>query len=534
MTSERQIRTLRTRLSQRREGARSFMIHDRLVQLFERHFGLHPTAVLEVAGDGSQRRYFRLVGPSMETAVGAVGPDHEENRAFLSFSRSLREAGLNVPRIYGTDEQAGVWLEEDLGDTTLFTLLADARSREGKRFPESVLRSYERVVEELPRFQVIGGKVVDFTVCYPRPAFDRQSMMWDLNYFKYHFLKLAHVPFNEARLERDFGRLVRFLLRTDTQHFLYRDFQSRNVMIREDGPWFIDYQGGRRGALHYDIASLLYDAKAAIPNEVRAHLLQHYLHALAEHVPVDPQQFNELFRGYVLVRVMQAMGAYGYRGFFERKPRFLQSVPFAAENLAGILAQGLPVELPELEGAFQRIVDEWRPRRRSTDEADGLLVQIGSFSYKEGYPRDESGHGGGFVFDCRAIPNPGRHLEYAERTGRDKDVIAYIERWPEAEAFWRNVRELVEAQVTDYVRRGFTNLSVHFGCTGGRHRSVYYAERLARHLAGTFPDVRVRLEHREASRWASAPEARTVDDVPSALPDSTSGASGEQPARSPG
>jgi aminoglycoside/choline kinase family phosphotransferase len=501
------------------------MIHDRLLQLFTRRFGRQPTAVLEVAGDGSQRRYFRLVGPEMETAIGAVGPDHEENRAFLSFSRAFRNAGLRVPEIYGTAEEAGVWLEEDLGDTTLFALLADARSREGKRFPDSIVPVYERVLEELPRFQVTGGEVVDFSVCYPRAAFDRQSMMWDLNYFKYHFLKLAHIPFNEARLERDFKALVRFLLRTDTHHFMYRDFQSRNVMIRDDGPWFIDYQGGRKGALHYDIASLLYDAKAAIPEAMRTHLLGHYLDALSERVTLDRERFQELFRGYVLVRVMQAMGAYGYRGFFERKPRFLQSVPFAARNLAGILDQGLPVELPALEDIFRRIVAEWHPRHGTADEDGGLTVSIGSFSFKKGYPRDEGGHGGGFVFDCRAIPNPGRHLEYSDKTGLDDDVVAYIERWPEAEAFFRNVCDLVNAQVQEYTRRGFTSLSVHFGCTGGRHRSVYFAERLSRHLAGTFPEVRVALEHREAPRWdvAASPEARTVDDLPSG-PSEASGA----------
>jgi hypothetical protein len=284
-------------------------------------------------------------------------------------------------------------------------------------------------------------------------------------------------------------------------------------MIREDGPWFIDYQGGRRGALHYDIASLLYDAKAAIPDDVRAHLLDHYLSALATHTEVDRDRFEELFRGYVVVRVMQAMGAYGYRGFFERKPRFLQSVPFAAENLAGILEQGLPIELPELEGTFQRIVEEWHPRRKTAEEGLGLAVNVGSFSYKQGYPADESGHGGGFVFDCRAIPNPGRHLEYSEKTGRDREVIDYIERWPEAESFWRNVKELVDAQVQDYTRRGFTSLSVFFGCTGGRHRSVYFAERLARHLTGTFPTLRVRLDHRESGGWPTAGQAQTVEGV---------------------
>jgi len=481
------------------------MVHGRLGHFFERHFGVRPTAVLEVAGDGSQRRYYRLIGPDMETAIGTVGHEAEENRAFLSFSRSFREAGLRVPEIYGADEAAGIWLQEDLGDTTLFARVSAVRSREGHPFPQSLVPLYERVVEELPNFQVVGGQVADFGVCYPRAAFDLQSMMWDLNYFKYHFLKLAHVPFNEARLERDFTRLARFLLQTDVDHFMYRDFQSRNIMIRGDEPWFIDYQGGRRGALQYDLASLLYDAKAAIPDPVRAHLVEHYLNALSERVPVNRDTFRELLRGYVLIRVMQAMGAYGYRGFFERKPHFLQSVPYAARNLAGILQQGLPVRLPELECVFRRIVGEWSGGGGAggvAEEGSGLTVHMGSFSYKKGYPQDMGGHGGGFVFDCRAIPNPGRHLEYSDRTGLDREVIDYIERWPEAEAFWKNVREIADAQVREYLRRGFTSLSFHFGCTGGRHRSVYFAERLARHLAGHYPDVQVRVDHREAPEWA--------------------------------
>jgi aminoglycoside/choline kinase family phosphotransferase len=480
------------------------MIHDRLTQLFESSFGHHPTAVIEVAGDGSQRRYFRLVGPDMQTAIGAIGPDHEENHAFLSFSRSFRSAGLPVPEVYAADEPAGLWLEEDLGDTTLFAQLADARSREGKIFPQSMVEVYERVVETLPRFQIQGAKVIDFSVCYPRSAFDRQSMMWDLNYFKYHFLKLAHVPFSEARLEVDFETLVDFLTGTNTDYFLYRDFQSRNVMMRDGHPWFIDYQGGRRGALQYDIASILYDAKAAIPDEIRGHLLEHYLDSASTHIDIDRARFHELYRGYVLVRVMQAMGAYGYRGFFERKPRFLQSVPFAAQNIAGILAAGLPVDVPELEEVFRKIVAEWAPKPVDAGDGDGLTVHLGSFSYKKGYPPDVSGHGGGFVFDCRAIPNPGRHVEYADLTGRDDSVIHYIERWPEADSFWRNVREMVDAQVQDYLKRGFTALSVYFGCTGGRHRSVYFAEKLARHVAGTFPNVRVKLEHRASDEWKRA------------------------------
>ena len=477
------------------------MAQHRLVQLFEGRFGEPPKGSQDLVPDGSQRRYVRLLRSDGGSVVGAVGPDREENRAFLSFSKSFRQAGLRVPEVYGTDEGAGVWIMEDLGDTTLFAALAAARSREGGPFPATMVPIYERVLEELPRLQVVGGQVADFGVAYPRAAFDRQSMLWDLNYFKYHFLKLAHVPFSEARLERDFGKLVRFLLKAEIRHFMYRDFQSRNIMVRDDGPWFIDYQGGRRGALQYDVASLLYDAKATVPDEIRAHLLGHYLDALSNHVPVERDRFVELYRGFVLIRTMQAMGAYGYRGFFERKPRFLQSVPFAARNLAGILERGLPLAVPELATVFHRIVDAWGDDVAENRDPVGLTVHVRSFSFRGGYPNDESGHGGGFVFDCRAIPNPGRRVEYADRNGRDLDVARFIEAVPEAEAFWRNAQEIVDAQIREYRRRGFTDLAVSFGCTGGQHRSVYFAERLARHLAGTHPGLDVRLEHREESSW---------------------------------
>lgn len=477
------------------------LTHDRIVRLFREHHGDRPTAIFEVAGDGSARSYFRLVGRDGETAIGALGPDREENRAFLSFSRSFREIGLPVPEIYGVDEEAGVWLEEDLGDTTLFDALSEGRSRDGERFPEAVESVYRDVVELLPRFQIEGGRVIDYSVAYPRAAFDVQSIRWDLNYFKYHFLKLAHVPFSEARLEADFDALAAFLLQADTRHFLYRDFQSRNVMLRDGAPWFIDYQGGRRGALMYDIASLLYDAKADIPGEVRASLLEHYLDALEDHIEVDRDAFRDLYGGYVLVRIMQAMGAYGYRGFFERKPRFLQSVPYAAHNIDGILRKGLPVRLPELERVFGRIVERWAGGPGDAHPRSGLTVHIGSFSFKRGYPEDRGGHGGGFVFDCRALPNPGRELEYRAMTGLDRPVIDYIERAPESEAFWLNVRGIVDRQIREYRRRGFTSLTVNFGCTGGQHRSVYFAERLRRHILDAHDDVHPMLMHREEPYW---------------------------------
>lgn len=473
-----------------------------LKRLFRQHFGSAPATVLPLEGDGSARKMFRLVGTGYETAIGVVGPDAEENRAFLSYSAALRGAGLPVPEVYIADEQAGVYLEEDLGDTTLFDALSAARGAEPEQpFPERAVPIYRRVVELLPRFQVEGGRAIDYSVAYPRAAFDRQSILWDLNYFKYHFLKLAHIPFNEARLEDDFLRLAAFLLRADTRHFLYRDFQSKNIMLRDGAPFFIDYQGGRQGALQYDIASLLYDAKAALPEQTRERLLGHYLDALEGYFPVDRALFREHYRGYVLVRILQAMGAYGYRGFFERKPRFLQSVPPAIVNIERLLADGLPLEVPELRATLQRICDSRTLRRTPVRPAPGLTVSIGSFSYKHGYPDDAAGHGGGFVFDCRALHNPGRYADYAELCGCDAPVAEFLSREPEVAEFWERVSGLVDAQVETYLKRGFTSLSVHFGCTGGQHRSVFLAERLAAHLAARFPRVNVVLAHREESRW---------------------------------
>ena len=492
-------------------------MHETIIRLFQERAGTRPTAVVRVAADGSQRSYHRLVAPDGWTAIGAIGPDRDENRAFLSYSRALRGAGLPVPEVYGADEEVGAWLMEDLGDVTLFDRLQSERLDAGRglsdsrgftdryAFPETVGEIYRRVVEMLPCFQIRGHAAVDYSVAYPRPAFDRQSILWDLSYFKYHFLKLALVPFNEERLERDFRALAGFLLRADADFFLYRDFQSRNVMLRKDEPWFIDYQGGRRGALQYDIASLLYDAKAALPEELRETLLDHYLDALAELAPVDGERFREIYRGYVLVRIMQAMGAYGYRGFFERKPRFLESVPYAADNIRGILDRGLPIRLPEIEGAFRRIVEEWAHPPHEEDGWAGLTVRVQSFSYRRGYPQDIGGHGGGFVFDCRAISNPGRLPEFGDLCGQDAPVAAWIEEQAEIASFWESVRALTDSQVEAYLARGFTSLSIAFGCTGGQHRSVYLAERLARHLADRFPGVRVRVAHREEPHWTRVP-----------------------------
>lgn len=479
-----------------------------LARLFQQHFGKAPSSVLPIEGDGSPRKLFRLVGDEYETSMGVIGPDKDENRAFLTYSRAFRSVGLNVPEIYGDDEESGSYLEEDLGDTTLFDALTAARKRDGGEFPASMLPVYRRVVEELPRFQVEGGKVVDYSVAYPRAAFDRQSILWDLNYFKYHFLKLAHIPFNEAKLEEDFKRFAGFLLKADRRHFLYRDFQSKNVMLRDGEPWFIDYQGGRQGALQYDIASLLYDAKAALPEAIRDQLMNHYLDSLERYLPVNRELFMQYYRGYVLVRVMQAMGAYGYRGFFERKIRFLQSVPPAIDNIERILERdGLPLELPELKGVFERICASRSLRQRASRPQPGLTVHVGSFSYKAGYPEDTTGHGGGFVFDLRALHNPGRYAEYTELCGCDEPVIEFLEGVPEVQDYWKHVRGLIDSQVETYLSRGFTSLTANFGCTGGQHRSVFFAERLQRHLREKFPEINIVLSHREEPHWPERKDA---------------------------
>ncbi|MFQ5678422.1 MAG: phosphotransferase [Gemmatimonadota bacterium] len=572
----------------------------RIVELFEAHFGAPPEERLPVSADGSARRYWRLIGRRGETAIGAYGPDPEENRAFLAFSRAFRSIDLPVPEIYAADEEAGVWLEEDLGDATLFDLLDEARRHrreggEGRRepeevpggppgeagsapggsagagapadFPPAIEPLYRRVLEVLPRFQAEGAEVVDFGLAYPHAAFDRQSLLWDLNYFKYHFLKLARIPFHEARLEKDFRRLVRFLRKADSTYFLYRDFQSRNIMLREEAPWFIDYQGGRRGALQYDVASLLYDAKADLPGPLREALLGHYLTALEHHVQIDRDLFLERYPGFVLVRLMQALGAYGYRGFYERKPHFLQSVPYAARTLSGLLEAGLPRRLPELEAAFRRIAEgwadrspgEWRswpelssaapppeprpvpgPRGRSGTEAVAaasprLTVHVGSFSFRGGYPEEVTGHGGGFVFDCRALPNPGREEVYLLANGLDPEVQAYLDARPETRGFWDSVRALVDAQVRSFLGRGFTELTVRFGCTGGQHRSVYFAERLAAHLRASYPELEVEVTHRERERWPASDagtQRNEVDRSGAAPPGSESGCR-EPGARAP-
>ena len=471
-----------------------------LQELFERHFHAAPTRVQPVQGGlgGSARKIIRLAGGG-RSAVGILNQDRAENVAFLTFTRHFLRHRLPVPELYEEDLDRGAYLEQDLGDSTLFDLLA--RNRRGAEIAPEVIAAYDKVVELLPRFQVEAGRDLDYSVCYPRPSFDRQSIAWDLNYFKYYFLKLAGIPFSEQKLEEDFGRLSRFLLTAAREYFLYRDFQSRNIMLVDGRPHFLDYQGGRKGALQYDIASLLYDAKADLPPELRQRLLERYLDALAGHVTLDRESFLRHYYGFVYIRIMQALGTYGFRGFYERKPHFLQSVPYALKNLRWLAHNvSLPIALPTLLGAFEAMLRS--ERLQELDGARGVItVRVFSFSFHRGLPADDTGNGGGFVFDTRSIPNPGREERYKTLTGKDAPVIEYLEQQESVRDYFSNVTALVDASVGDYQRRGFKNLMVSFGCTGGQHRSVYFAERLAAHLRAR-DGVEVVLRHRELEKPA--------------------------------
>ncbi len=468
-------------------------VKNEIIELFEHHFQEKVETFAMLPLSGSYREYCRLQN-SNRSVIGAFNADVKENTAFLSFSNHFKKKGISVPEIYTVSSDLQKYLLEDLGNMTLFDFLSKTREQEG--FSETIVDEYRKVLRELPKIQVVAGRDIDFSVCYPREAFDKQSMMWDLNYFKYYFLKLAKIPFDEQALEDDFQVFSNYLLSAPSGYFLYRDFQSRNVMLKDGRVHFIDYQGGRRGALQYDLASLLYDGKADIPQEVRSHLYSVYLSELKTYMTVNEKEFTSYFNGFVLIRIMQAMGAYGFRGFYEKKEHFLKSIPYALTNIQNLLPElKFPVKFPELLKVLD-LLTKSEILKEIGQSSNNLTVRVSSFSYKKGIPSDPSGNGGGFIFDCRALNNPGRYAEYKNLTGKDLKVQQFIEQNSEMQLFLKPVKVLVEQSVKNYLERGFTHLSVSFGCTGGQHRSVYAAEKLAAYLRDNFP-VNVVLLHKE-------------------------------------
>ena len=460
-----------------------------LAQLYQSYTGEAPTSIEPLPGAGSNRKYFRLKGK--ESLIGVYGTSTEENRAFIYMARHFSQKGLPVPRILAEAPDQSAYLQDDLGDTSLFQLIK--QGRESGNFSDEETNILKRTIRLLPQIQFEGSKDMDFSYCYPLATFNRRSILWDLNYFKYCFLKATGLEFQENLLEDDFERMADTLLQIEPQVFMYRDFQSRNIMIREEKPYFIDFQGGRKGPFYYDVASFLWQAKANYPDSLRQELLDEYLDALRPYHTIDKEQFLTTLRHFVLFRTLQVLGAYGFRGYFEKKAHFIQSVPYAIENLRQLLETDFP-EYPYLCLMLRKLTE--LPQFASIRNRRKLTVRVMSFSYKKGIPEDPSGNGGGYVFDCRAVHNPGKYEQYKQLTGRDKPVIDFLEQDGEILQFLEHVDALADAHVQRFLERGFTNLSICFGCTGGQHRSVYSAEHVAHHLNEKF-GVRIRLIHRE-------------------------------------
>lgn len=442
---------------------------------------------------GSYRQYYRLSAQQTQ-AIGVYSPDKLETKAFIAFTDHFRKLGLHVPEILEVDTDKDCYLLSDLGTESLLDHLE--KNRVGELPSAETLEYYKKAIRELPRFQVEACEGLDFSVCYPSAEFDARSMQWDLNYFKYYFLRLLKIQFNEAALEDDFEKLIRHLLSNEHHFFMYRDFQARNILLKDGDPWFIDYQGGRRGPLQYDLASLLFQVKAALPYSFREEMLYWYLDNLRKYIQIDEKKFVDDYYGFVLIRLLQVMGAYGFRGYFERRAHFLQSIPYAIENIRWLLANvTFNIELPELFKALKEIAvtDIAMPY---LPESGTLTVAVNSFSFKNGPPPDYSGNGGGHVFDCRALPNPGRYDHYKKFNGLDEPVIQYLDREPVVAKFLQNACRIVDQSIVEYQRRGFSHLQVNFGCTGGQHRSVFCASRLAAYIDETY-SVKVIVSHNE-------------------------------------
>ena len=466
------------------------MNQDVLKQLYKQYTGADATEVIELPSSGSNRHYFRLKDGE-RSLIGAIGTNLKENNAFLYIDEHFHHKGLNVPKVVAVSDDRMAYLQEDLGDVSLFSSIE--KGRKTRVFIEEDKQLIAKTIRLLPEVQFSGADGMDFSHCFPASEFNSRSILWDLNYFKYCFLKATGLEFDEDLLENDFHTMTEVLLRSSSATFMYRDFQSRNVMIKDGEPWFIDFQGGRKGPFYYDVASFLWQAKANFPDSLRAEMIDQYIDALRKFKPVDPHYFKAQLRHFVLFRTLQVLGAYGFRGYFEKKPHFMQSVPFAIANLRDLIRKPY-TEYPYLS----KVLDQLVRMKQFTDELQKhtLTVRVMSFAYKKGIPNDPSGNGGGFTFDCRAINNPGKYDRYKPYTGLDEKVIKFLETESEVGTFLEHAYALVDASVKRYIERGFTNLMVCFGCTGGQHRSVYCAQHMAEHINKVF-NVKVELVHRE-------------------------------------
>lgn len=466
---------------------------EKLTKLFNRWSGEIPQSILILNKSGSNRKYYRILSEN-NNAIGVINDNINENRAFIEFTNTFLKNKFPVPTFYISDNDYKSYLIEDLGNTTLLDIrLSEPLNNVSKK----LISYYESSLKFLLKFQLESKEIIDFKYCYPKVKMDKEAIFWDLNYFKYYFLKLKNLIFDEEKLEKDFSRLANLLLEVDQNYFMYRDFQSRNIMVHQKQLYFIDYQGGRKGALQYDLASILYQVKAQLPESLKERLLNYYLKELSKYLIYPKKDFLKYFYPYVFIRLIQVMGAYGYRGLIEKKVHFIESIPLVIKTLKDNYSKFIFLkELPELNHCIQQLINEQEKQKKGSN----LTVHIKSFSYKSGIPIDTNEHGGGFVFDCRSLPNPGHFKKYMNLSGLDKETIQYLQNHTEVYSFCDHVFQLIEQVVENYIKREFTSLTINFGCTGGQHRSVFFAEALAKHLAKKY-DINIDLVHTQKKNW---------------------------------
>lgn len=453
---------------------------------------------------GSNRQYFRALSNKGSYIITYNPGNVPENNAFIEFARHFTNKRLATPEILSVDDDTSMYIQTDFGDISLFDIIKE----EG--YTERVKNLYKKTFQQLARLQVKGGEGLDYNNCIATKSFDKQAIYSDLLYFLYYFIRALDLPYDKNLLLNDFDLLSSYLMQEEAKYFMHRDCQSRNIMVKDEQVYFIDFQGGMQGALQYDAASMLWQARAALPHEWKEELVNYYfdeVNALLNN-RLHRKDFLDSYDGFVLIRMLQTLGAYGFRGLFERKPHFIASIPYALKQLRWFLQnKKIPIRLPELQKVLWQIVDENIIARYETVKAtpeSSLVVHVNSFSYRKGIPEDKSENGGGFVFDCRGIFNPGRFEEYKKLTGRDKEVKEFLLHKSEMPAFLQYVYGMVDISVSDYIRRGFNSLSVNFGCTGGQHRSVFAADSLAAHLKEKF-GVNVILHHveQESKNWVN-------------------------------
>jgi len=463
---------------------------EQLEQLYKSWSGQSSESISALPPSGSDRIYYRI-SKREQSVLGVFNPHIKENEAYFEFTRHFINYSVLVPKVLFISEDRLYYLIEDLGDDSLYKRVEACN---GNLTPE-VIDLYKKSLKQLVKMQVNAGLHLDYNYCYPSQQFDAQSIQWDLNYFKYNFLKLAGIKFDEYLLEKDFETLKEFLVKIPANYFMYRDFQTRNILIKDNEPWFIDFQGGRKGPLSYDLASILYQARARLPYEIRLELFNYYFEELNKVLTVDYDKLLENLRAFALLRTLQVLGAYGFRGYFEKKPHFIESIPFAIANLKFLLlTRETPIGLPHLKEIASNLEEPLAPLSSSNK----LSVRVVSFSYRKGAPADPSGNGGGFVFDCRGIMNPGRFNEYLHLTGKDEKVIRFFKQETDIDQFIQHSIELIKPTIDSYINRKFRNLMISFGCTGGQHRSVYCAEQLVKYIQNNY-DVHLVLWHREQS-----------------------------------